>query len=158
MGNTVLGLFGVGLAAGLAELLLPGEEGKGTKKALALLTTLAVLLLLLRPFVTFLQSERAFSFEGLLGESEADVRAEYEEIFERAVAAGSERDLREGIYAWLSAEYGIEKEDAYIKISFDDRGALLRVEIYLSGSALLQDPAALGEILGNKLGCETEVR
>lgn len=158
MGNTVLGLFGVGLAAGLAELLLPGEEGKGTKKALALLTTLAVLLLLLRPFLTFLHTDRAFSFEDLLGESETDVAAEYEEIFARAVAAGSERDLREGIYRWLWVEYGIEKEDAYIKISFDDAGALLRVEIYLSGSALLQDPVALGEALGNKLGCETEVR
>lgn len=158
MGNTVLGLFGVGLAAGLAELLLPGEEGKGTKAALRLLVSLAVLLLLLRPFLSFFGTSPEFYFEELVGGSEEDTTAQYEDIFARAVAAGSERDLREGIYSWLLAEYGIEKEDAYIKISFDEAGALARVEIYLSGSGLLQDPDVLAEALGAKLGCETEVR
>ena len=53
MGNTVLGLFGVCIAAALAELLLPGDEGRGTKTALRLLVSLAVLLLLLRPFLPY---------------------------------------------------------------------------------------------------------
>ncbi len=158
MGNTVLGLFGVGLAAALAELLLPGEDGKGTKTALRLLVSLAVLLLLIRPFLSLMGSSPELYFEALVGESEANTTAQYEEIFARAVEAGSERDLAEGIYAWLLSEYGIEKEDAHLEISFDEAGALARVEIYLSGSALLRDPDVLAEALGAKLGCETEVR
>jgi threonine/homoserine efflux transporter RhtA len=55
MGNTVLGLFGVCIAAALSELLLPGDEARGTKTALRLLVSLSVLLLLLRPFLPYLQ-------------------------------------------------------------------------------------------------------
>ena len=47
MQESVLALFGVSLAAALSEMLLPGEEHKGTKRSMRMLTALSVLLLLL---------------------------------------------------------------------------------------------------------------
>jgi len=157
MGNTVLGLFGVCLAAALSELLLPGEEGRGTKVALRALTSLAVLLLLLRPVLPYLKGAPDFSFESLVGESE-DTTEQYQEIFEHAVSVGSERELKEGLFKMLAEEYGITKDDAYIKVYFDRTGELSRVEIYLSGHAKLPDPDALEADIGGRLNCETEVR
>lgn len=158
MSQTVLGIFGVTLAAALSELLLPGDEGKGTKGALRMLVALAVLLLLLRPFLSFLGSDPVFSPEDILGEGEEAVREQYEEILHGAVSAGSESALRRGLYALLWEEYGIAEADAHIRIVFGDRGALARVEIYLSGKALLTDPDVLAADIGARLGCETEVR
>jgi hypothetical protein len=157
MGNTVLGLFGVLFAATLAELLLPGEEGRGTKGVLRLLTALAVVLLLIRPALPYLQGTPAFPFEELVGQSE-DVEKAYEEIFSRAVRSGSERELKAALKKLLSSEYGIAQDDAYIKVYFDGKGALLRVEIYLSGLAILEDPDKIAADIGGRLGCETEVR
>lgn len=157
MGNTVLGLFGVCIAAALAELLLPGDEGRGTKTALRLLVSLAVLLLLLRPFLPYLQKAPSFALEELVGETE-DTTARYQEIFENAVREGSEKDLKAGLAALLKEEYGIEEKQAHIKVYFDGAGYLRRVEIYLSGHALLQDPDALAADISARLGCETEVR
>ena len=158
MGKTVLGLFCVCLAAALAELLLPHDEGRGTKGVLRVLVSLAVLLLLLRPFVSFLGSDPTVQLEELVGESEEDTAAGYEEIFSQAVIAGSERDLKQGLYAWLLGEHGIDARDAHIKITLGDGGSLLRVEIFLSGAALLRDPDVLERELSELLNCETEVR
>ena len=158
MGKTVLGLFGVCLAAALAELLLPHDEGRGTKGVLRVLVSLAVLLLLLRPFVSFLGSDPTVRLEDLVGDSVEDTAVGYEEIFSKAVIAGSERDLREGLYVWLLKEHGIDAEDAHIKITMDDGGNLLRVEVFLSGKALLCDPDVLEGELEELLNCETEVR
>ena len=158
MGKTILGLFGVCLAAALAELVLPQQECKGTKGVLRVLVSLAVLLLLLRPFLSFLGSDPTVRLEELVGGSEEDTAAGYEEIFSQAVIAGSERDLKEGLLAWLSKEHGIDAGDAYIKITLGVGGDLLRVEIFLSGGALLHDPDVLERELGELLNCETEVR
>lgn len=156
MKNTVLGLFGVCVAAALAELL-PMGDGKGTRGALRVLVSLAVLLLLARPFLPFLSTSPEIPLEGLVGGGE-DTAAEYEEIFHRVVNAGGERELKECLYAWLLEKHGVEREDAHIQITLQETGELLRVEIFLSGKALLLDPDVLQEELGKLLRCETEVR
>ena len=156
MKNTVLGLFGVCVAAALCELL-PMGDSKGTRGALRVLVSLAVVLLLVRPFVPLLDSTPTIPLEDLVGGGE-DATAQYEEIFHRTVKAGSERDLRECLYAWLLEKHGVEREDAHIKITLTKTGELSRVEVFLSGKALLRDPDALQEELGKLLGCETEVR
>jgi hypothetical protein len=157
MGNTVLGLFGVCIAAALSELLLPSDEGQGTKAVLRVLVSLAVLLLLIRPVLPYLRIAPNLALEELVGESE-DTTAHYQEIFERAVRLQSEGDLKAGLLALLDEEYGIAEDEAYIKVYFEDTGALVRVEIYLSGKALLQDPDVLAADISARLGCETEVR
>lgn len=156
MKNTVLGLFGVCMAAALCELL-PTGDAKGTRGVLRVLVSLAVLLLLVRPFLPILGGTPEIPLEELVGGAE-DTTTEYEDIFHRAVMKGSERDLREGLYAWLFEKHGVEREDAHIKIALTGAGELSRVEIFLSGKALLLDPDALGEELEKLLSCETEVR
>ena len=156
MKNTVLGLFGVCVAAALCELL-PMGDAKGTRGALRVLVSLAVILLLARPFLPVLGDTPEIPLEDLVGGGE-DTEAEYEEIFRRAVNAGSERDLREGLYAWLFEEHGVEREDAHIKVTLQETGELLRVEIFLSGKALFLDPDMLEKEIGRLLNCEAEVR
>lgn len=155
MKNTVLGLFGVCMAAALCELL-PMGDAKGTRGVLRVLVSLALLLLLVRPFLPILGGTPEIPLEELVGGE--DSAAEYEEIFRRAVIKGSERDLKEGLYAWLLENHGVEREDARIKITLTGTGELSRVEIFLSGKALLLDPDALEEELEQLLSCETEVR
>ena len=157
MTATVLGLFGVCLAAGLAEMLLPGEEGRGTKAALRALTALAVLLLISRPILPYFSKNLDFSLETLLGEA-PDRTEQYEAIFESALSVGGEQELVRALLALLEAEYGIGQEDAHVKVYFDRDGAPTRVAITLSGRALLCDPDEIAADIRARLGCETEVR
>lgn len=156
MSVTVLGLFGVCLAAALAELLLPGEEG-GTKATLRVITALAVLLLISRPVLPYLGKSTDFPLESLLGEVEAPT-AQYTEIFHQAVQAGSEKELTSALLRILKEEYGIDESDAYVKVYFKEAGEISRVEIYLSGKALLVDPDKIARDISARLDCETEVR
>ena len=157
MTATVLGLFGVCLAAALAEILLPGEEGRGTKTALRALTALAVLLLISRPILPYFQKSFDFSLEMLLGD--ADIQTEqYEAVFENALRAGGEQELNRALLALLEEEYGIGQEDAHVKVYFDETGAPTHAKITLSGMALLVDPDEIAADVSARLDCETEVR
>ncbi len=156
MQNEILSLFGVCIALGMCELLLPGEENGGTRRLLRFLASLAVLLLILTPFVGFLrQSEQLFTEEITLEEEDI---AEFERVFEQAVQEQSGRDLEEGILSLLEKEYGIEAKNCTVLASFAPDGALARVSIVLSGTALLADPEEIELDLSKRLACTVEVR
>lgn len=155
MQGTVLALFGAALAAGLAELLLPSEEG-GTAKVFRLLISLVILLLILTPFLGFLQkSEEMLSGEPTFEEQPS---ADLEQIFSDTVNAQGKAEFEKGLYALLEREYGIARENATLLVRFDPSGELAGVSIYLSGAALLQDPDVLERELSKRLGCTVEVR
>ena len=159
MAASVLGLFGVALAAALAELLLPSEEGRATKIALRFLVSLSVLLLFLAPFRGILSDAPPFSLDQIIEAGESAVGKEgFDAIFRDAINEGSAQALKEGLSALLAEQYGIGEGQAQIFVYFDGKGELSRVQIYLSGSALLKDPHELEAELGALLGCETEVR
>ncbi len=155
MQGTILALFGAALAAGLAELLLPSEQ-EGTSKVFRLLISLIVLLLILTPFLGFLQkSENLLTGEISFEEKE---EAEFEQIFSDAVNAQGKAEFEKALYALLAREYGIARENVTLLVRFDASGALAGVSVYLSGSGLLQDPVTLEKALSEKLGCTVEVR
>ena len=157
MNQTVLSLSLVGISAALCEMLLPKGQGEGAKGALRLLLSLTVLLNLLRPFTGFLKADATVDLGDLFNGAAADT-AVYEEIFEAAVRKQGEADFRALLYEMLEAEYGIAAKEAEIRLLLDENGAPLLVKIYLSGSALLQDPHVLAAALQARLGIETEVR
>jgi hypothetical protein len=152
----IYALFCITLAAGLAELLLPGRDGSGVKRGLRLLVALAVLLLVAQPLRGLLTGDR-WDLSALF-EAEETLTADYEKIFESAVGKRFEEDLRTGLYGWLSAEYGLEVKDAQIRILFAEDDALKRIEITLSGKGLLQNPYEIEQALSQKFNCEAEVR
>ena len=152
----VLALLCLSLAAAIAELLLPGDEGKGTKRFLKILVSLAVLLALLRPFLHLLGSAEDF-FAGDVGEMVAP-QTDYSAVLQDAVARRSKKELENGIYAYLKEHFLIEREEASVQITLEGDGALRRVSVILSGKALLVDPDGVEAALGDLLGCETEVR
>lgn len=156
MQKELLALFCVCLAAAIGEMLLPGEGKSGTKKAFHFLITLVVLVLILTPFLRLLGNYTSF-FEGEIEWEQGEI-ADYESIFENALTAQSEQDLREGIYTLLASEYGIGREHCEIVIAFDTDGSLRRVSLFLSGAALTQNPKTLEKALSGRLSCTVEVR
>lgn len=158
MGAGILALFGVVLAAALADHLVPSEDAKGTRQALHFLTALVVLTLLLRPFLAWLGNADDFlqgDVEWAEGEqSEAD----FEQLFSDAVASRSAAELRSGLYKLLEKEYGIAKEDCEIGVVLTESGELSRISIFLSGAALLQDPEEIEGDLRGRFDCAVEVR
>jgi len=155
MRGAVVALFAVCLAAALLDLLSPGDGDKGLRRGLHLLTALAVLILLLQPFFSLLR--RAPETIGQMAEDDGE-RGEFEAVFDRTLTAAAAEELRAGLHRLLSADYGIEEEQARIVLSFDGSGQLFRVQIFLSGAALTRDPDALAGDLAAKLGCQVEVR
>lgn len=156
MQATILSLFGVCLLAGLAELLLPADTSAGTRQALHFLCALAVLVLLLSPFVRFLQSSDAL----LLGElqTEEGEIADYEAIFAGVLEEQYEKDLHEGLATLLQNEYGIAAEDCEIRTDYAADGSLLRIRLFLRGAAMIQDPEVIERTLASRFGCLVEVR
>ncbi len=158
MSAAILALFGVVLAAALADMLVPAEDAGGTRQFLHFLTALVVLTLLLRPFLSLLGSADGF----LQGEVEwaegDDVKTDYEEIFTDAVASRSATELKEGLYALLLEEHGIRQEDCEIGVVLTDSGELSSISVFLSGKALMNDPKDIERDLLERFDCAVEVR
>lgn len=158
MGGAILALFGVVLAAAIADLLIPGEEKGGTRQFLHFLTALSVLLFLLSPFRSLLQNADGF-LQGEIEWSEEEVqKSDFEKKLSEAVANRSAAQLKEGLTALLQQQYGIVPEDQEIAIVLDDEGGLRRISVFLKGAALLQDPEEIRQDLLEQFSCDVEVR
>ena len=158
MKTMILGLFGVSLAAAMAELLLPDREGRGVKLSLRMLTSLAVLLVIVSPLAKLFGGDYRLELDTLSGEDEQTLTQAYTTVFEKAVAEGSETLLCEGVLDFLHKEYGIDEKNATVRALFNDKGELQAVLVTLSGSALLKNPDEIDKALTEKLSCTVEVR
>lgn len=158
MGGAILALFGVVLAAAIADLLIPGEERGGTRQLLHFLTALSVLLLLLSPFRSLLQNAEGF-LQGEIGWSEEEVqKSDFEKRLSEAVANRSAVQLREGLTELLQQKYGIASSDLEITVELSEQGELRRISVFLKGAALLQDPEEIRQDLLKLFSCDVEVR
>lgn len=153
---TLLGLFGVLLAASLLGLLWGGDRTRGPRGALTLLTALVVLLLLIRPLASLLRGDLGLSFDKEL--TVGDLEAQYQQVFEETLAARGESDLIEGIHGLLETRHQIARKDASVRVLFDSDGVLDSVRITLQGKALLRDPRSIQNDFENLLKCNVEVR
>ena len=155
MQGVILSLFGAALAAGVAELLLPCDQG-GVAKLFRFLLSVVILLIILAPFGGFLQkSEQLLTGEIALEEAEIE---DFSKTFSDMVNAQARVEFERGLYALLARDHGIREENATLLTRFDAQGELAHVSILLSGGALLQDPDALAKSLSKTLGCTVEVR
>ena len=157
MGGDILALFGVVLAAAVAELLIPSQEG-GTRQAMHLLTALVVLILLLRPFLSFLGSAEEL-WQGDISWTERGQDTEdFENILADAVAKRSAEELKKGLYALLLEEYDVATQDCEIRVALNDTGELVSISVFLSGKALATDPEVIERDLYERFACVVEVR
>ena len=159
MGAGLLPLFYVSAGAVLLEILLPGEGREGARGALHIMVVLVLLLLMVNPFLEFIRVGGVETVFGeLTGESDESVRETYEKTLGEVLSEGSVREIRQRIEALLATEYGIEEGQAQVSVRVNEEGEVVRVEIYLSGAALLKNPRELQAALSETLGVETEVR
>ena len=155
MQGVVLALFGAALAVGLAELLLPAEEG-GTVQVFRFLTSLVVLLLILAPFMGFLANSESILADVII--TDKTEQEAFEQIFFDTVSAQGRVEFEQGLYTLLQTQYGISSKDVTLLVRYGAEGELAGVSIFLSGGALLQDPDTLARKLTKKLDCTVEVR
>lgn len=156
MSGQILALFGVSLAAALGDYLIPESGHEGTRRFLRFLTALVVLVLLLRPFLSFLGGAEGF-FQGEvpeIGESTEDFEGKLAE----AVANRAAEQLEQGVAGWVAQEFGVREEHVSVSAFFTSKGEVHRVLVILSGAALLQDPDEIERRLFELLNCEVEVR
>ena len=158
MGGAILALFGVVLAAAIADLLIPGEERGGTRQLLHFLTALSVLLLLLSPFRSLLQNAEGF-LQGEIEWGEEEVqKSDFERRLSEAVTNRSAVQLREGLAELLQQKHGIASSDLEITVELSEQGELRRISVFLKGAALLQDPEEIRQDLLKLFSCDVEVR
>lgn len=153
----MLGLFGVCMAAALLELLLPDNGHRGARIALRLLVALSVLVLVLTPLFSSL---RELDPEELAEEltGEACDEETYKEVFKTLLDRAGEADLADGIGSMVAREYGVPSSEVCVSVAMGEDGALRRIGIRLSGSALLIDPREVEALLATQFSCEIEVR
>ncbi|MBQ9778337.1 MAG: hypothetical protein IJW22_05360 [Clostridia bacterium] len=156
MKEGILLLFGICFCFALCELLLPTEGASGTRRLLRFLLSRTVGASLATPLLSFLRSDPFKN--GLQLEFEEGEQAVYQEIFENAMQAQSEQDLRAGLALLLQREYGIAKGECEILVFFAADGSLQRICIYVSGVSLTVDPLWLQGELEKRFDCVIEVR
>ena len=158
MSGTILGLLGVTLAAAMGELLLPSENKGGTKAFLHFLTALILLLLLVRPFFAFLQTEELPLPGELAFADEEALTADYQQMFSGAVAARSANQLRERVTSLLVQKFHLSEKSLWVGVVLNDDGELQEIAVRLSGEALLCDPQEIEAYLKEYFTCKVEVR
>ena len=151
--GAILSLFGVCLAAAMAEMLLPGEGDRGVRGALRVLCSLAVLVLILRPVPGLLSSA-----EGIFGEVGEETEADFSQALTDAVSRQSAHELTEGLYALLERDFSLAREDCRVSVAQNEQGALTGVTVLLAGKGLLCDPDEIEAALSRLLDGEVEVR
>ena len=156
MANGILALFGVSLAAAIGEMLLPGAESAGSRRALRTLVALTVLLLILRPVMGFVANKEAV-LEGSIDVLEQDAEA-FESLLSDAVSRRARTELEGGIASLVAEQFKLEGDTLAVTVTLDGEGEPSRVEIRLSGKALLLDPDEIEQFVKQYLSCEVEVR
>ena len=158
MSGSILALFGVVLAAAIVDLLIPGEEKGGTRQFFYFLTAMAVLLLLLSPFLFLLNGAEEFLRGEIEWSKEEVQKSDFEKQFSEAIANRSAVQLKEGLRDMLQEKYGIAPEQCEITVVLDADGGLSRRALRLKGEGLLRDPGKIQRYLSEQFLCEVEVR
>ena len=156
MSEGILSLFGVALGGAIADILLPGKPKGPLRRALGVLVSLTLLLLILRPVMGLIRDEGGF-LEGVIPEIGGE-QTDFEAIFADTVAKRSASELEKGIVQLLERDFGIAERDCAVGVLLDGQGELLSVSVRLSGKGLLVDPRAVEQALGELLNCLVEVR
>ena len=142
----------------MGELLLPSEGKGGVKAFLHFLTALVLLLLLIRPFFSFLQAgELPLQGELPFADEEA-LTADYEQILSDAVASRSAVQLRDGITSLLMQEFDLAEQELQVSVKLAETGEPEQITVVLTGVGLLQDPREIETYLEKRFSCKVEVR
>ena len=158
MSGAILALFGVVFAAAIVDLLIPGEEKGGTRQFFHFLTAMAVLLLLLSPFLSMLNGADDFLRGEVEWNDEEVQKSDFEKRFSEAIANRSAAQLKQGLQELLQKRYGIAQKDCEVTVLLDGAGELTHIAVRLKGAALLQDPSEIEQYLLEQFSCEVEVR
>lgn len=149
--RTVFPLFCVVLAAAMAELLIPEEKGAGTKKYLRLLTSLAVLLLILSPLSSFLKNGEKPALPAA-GES-----PDFEAVFANALDTAGRAEFESRLLECLAGRFEADTADLALTVRYE-KGEPAEIFLVLSGKALTTDPREVQTYLEELLHLPAHVR
>ena len=157
MSDRIIALVAVSLSAAILELLLPGEEERGTRLFLRFMTALVTLVLIASPILPWI-TESETILNGALDWEADDKQAELEAELQQAVSAQSAAQLESWCTALLSERHGLASEQVTVRAKLNASGELEAISVRLSGAGLLRDPNEIVATLLNYFDCEVEVR
>ena len=161
MSGYIMALVLTGITAAIAELLSPSEKLAGHIRLVAGLCLLVALLAPVRSAVEYLGSvsDGGFDVEELLPELEGE---DYAESFSDELARITVEKTEAWVSGALESRFGIppDARRIYVKTELSDDGktpAILRVDIVLHTSAILQNPHEIEAYVTSNLKCPCTV-
>jgi len=158
----VLSVVGASLAAALVILLSPDGKGGGIGKHIKLLTSIALLCVIVDPFLSFVSSLSDENFDRVKNDILEDLPEgdPYENIFYESLSKMSAGELERELKARISDKFAIDKEDLDVKAEYtlsENSVSFKRITVILSGGAIFKSPydieAYVKELTGIECKC-----
>lgn len=151
MKGYIISIIIVGIIASLVGILSPdGEMQKQTRLAIGLV----LIVVCISPLTSLINELRGFSLDSVLPDIWEN--EEYESIFNEEYAKAEAENSRNGIISILLYKFGIEEDEADVKLDIKDHGDGRRIEciyITLYGTAIWKDTGAIEDCLSQMFGC-----
>lgn len=158
----ILSVVGVSLIAAMLILLTPDGKGGSLGKHIKLLTSLALLCVIIKPFLSFAKSlsdTNIDKFKDSILEG-TETGGLYEGIFYESLSDMSADKLEKELKDIISKKFGIDNEDININAEYrieENSVSFVRINVILSGGAIFKSPyeieAYVKELTGIECKC-----
>ena len=158
----ILSVVGASLAAALIILLTPDGKGGGILKHVKLLTSLALLCVIINPFLSFVKSLSETNFDNFKDEILKDVNESdpYESILYESLSKMSADELKKELKNRISENFGIDVGNLEVNAEYtieENTVSFKRITVILSGGAIFKNPydieAYVKELTGIECKC-----
>ena len=155
----ILSVTVASLIAAVITLLTPEGKDGGIGKHVKLLTSLAILAVIINPFLTFLKDLSVKDVDSLKDKilSSADPQDPYEKIFYESLSEMSAIDLEDELKKLISEKFGIKSENLSINAEYsvvENAVCFNRITVILSGGAIFRNPYDVEAYVKNITGIE----
>jgi len=158
----ILSVVGASLAAALIILLTPDGKGGGILKHVKLLTSLALLCVIINPFLSFVKSLSETNFDNFKDEILKDVNESdpYESILYESLSKMSADELEKELKNRICENFGIDGGNLEVNAEYtieENTFSFKRITVILSGGAIFKNPydieAYVKELTGIECKC-----
>ncbi len=155
MKEYVISLISLSLFATAILALTPKSQERHTR----LLCALCLICVMVSPVMGFIESLDGIDLGGLTEGVESD--GDFEKLFVESLSKLSAEQLRAELTGLVASEFGIKESDMTLTVGYtaSDGGMRVeRVDLRLSGAALLKDPYKIEDYLVRLTGVTCSVR
>ena len=157
----ILSVIGASLVAAVITLFTPDGKGGGIGKHVKLITSLALLAVIINPFLDFVKNLSATDFDSLKDKiiDSADPQDTYEKIFYESLSEMSASELEGELEKLISEKFGIKSENLSVNAEYsmdENTVCFKRITVILSGVAIFKDPYVIEAYVKDITGIESK--